>query len=202
MKKQIKLFFLLTSIPALSYAVNPISFGLETAINYADVGSVKSQVNGIGTGKLGIGYEFGSWLKLKLLTGSFLQTGLMYSKRKADYSLANGEKGEYSAEVIQIPLYYGRSFLKIISIGIGPSVAVPLSASYKTVTSTGTFKEKSNLSYTVSAAAFASVNLGKGGIFVRGQLPVLNNDKNTTNSGVTLSSGTKLISLGVFYKFI
>lgn len=155
-------------IGASQYTDAQVHFGMKGGINYNSdsfIDSADDIINGKAEEKTG--YHAGIWLRVKLpLVGWYIRPELVYTSLKSEVNFRTNtttQKVGYDFQKIDIPVLFGKKFLKILYVHAGPSFQYILDGDLD-------FEAVSNLKsdgFTVGVQAGGGIEIGKFGLDAR-----------------------------------
>jgi len=125
-----KLFFtLLLILSAIQFThAQEVDFGIKGGINYNSdsfnveaLEAIKEDISG-GNTTSKTGFHGGLWLRIKLpMVGFYIRPELVYTALKSEASSAGVILADYSFQKVDVPILFGKKFLKVAHIFVGPS---------------------------------------------------------------------------------
>jgi len=119
---------LLLALGATQFTHAQIDFGLKGGINYNsdsfDVNALEAIKEDITKGetKSKTGFHAGLWTRIKLpMVGFYIRPEIVYTALKSEASSSGETLADFSFQKIDIPVLFGKSFLKVAHVFIGPS---------------------------------------------------------------------------------
>lgn len=201
-----KLFFALCLFLAASqFAQAQIHFGIKAGINYNSdsfQNVTEDIINGNAESKTG--YHAGIWLRAKLpIVGFYIRPELVYTALKSEVEL-NGldTTTSYDFQKIDIPVLFGKKFLKVAYAHIGPSFQYIIDGDLDI---DELISETKADGFTVGLQLGAGVELGKLGLDLRWERAFSDVESSLVSSigGAETNFDTRVnqIIVGLSYRF-
>ncbi len=213
MKKSLIMLCFLIGMSQLAQA--QLDFGIKAGINYNSDSfkAVKGEILQ-GSSESKTGYHAGIWLRLKLpVIGYYLRPELVYTALKSDVTVTANttEVRPYDFQKIDIPVLFGKKFLKVAYAHIGPSFQYILNGDLDLKDALGEVVNSENFDtettgFTVGLQLGAGVELGDVGLDLRWERGFSDTESeiyNTVDNNDPFKFDTRInqIIVGLTYKF-
>ena len=206
MKKIIFTLFLI--LVGLHYSQAQIDFGIKGGINYNSESyiDVKNDIlDSDSNGKAG--FHAGIWTRIKLpIVGFYIRPELVYTALKSELTSSGETIADYDFQKIDIPVLFGKKFLKVAHIYAGPSFQYIIDGDID-LKQLGSSKIETE-DITVGLQLGAGIELGKFGIDIRWERGFSDTESNfitnnTDDTSETFEFDTRVnqIILSVSLKF-
>ena len=187
-------------------AVNAqLHYGLKAGINYNSDSFEEVTYDVLNEAKTKTGYHIGLWLKAKIPgLGLYIRPEIVYTELKNEVNYNNFLQSvptDYNFRKIDVPVLFGKQFLKIGNIFVGPSFQYIMSSDF----GINDLKEISIDQFTMGIQLGVGLEFGRLGIdarYERGLSAIETSftDK-MTNSNINFDTRINQIIIGVSYRF-
>ena len=211
MKKVILALFIV--LGTTQYSQAQVDFGIKAGINYNSdsfnidsVNAVKADITDSDS-KSKTGFHAGIWTRIKLpIVGFYLRPELVYTALKSEITSSGETIADYDFQKIDIPVLFGKKFLKLAHLYVGPSFQYIINGEFD-VKNVDSSKLKTE-DITVCIQLGGGVELGKFGIDVRWERgfsdtesSLIKNNTDSTSETFEFDTRVNQIIVGLSYKF-
>jgi len=181
MKKII--FVLLFVISTIQFSQAQIDFGIKAGINYNADSFNKESVLEVyddinvsineeqANTKTKTGFHAGFWTRVQLpIVGYYIRPEIVFTSLKSEFTASGETLADYSFQKIDIPVLFGKKFLKVVHLFAGPSFQYVIDGDFDFKVSEGVDLEALETKVdglTVGVQLGGGIELGKFGVDVR-----------------------------------
>ena len=186
-----------------------LDFGIKGGINYNSDSfvDVRNEIENEGT-KSKTGFHGGFWARINLSeTGFYIRPEIVYTALKSEVSASGITFADYDFQKIDVPILFGKKFLKIAHAFVGPSFQYLIEGDldYKDAfeTDTETFVD----GLTIGAQFGVGIELGSFGVDVRWERSFIDTESTVIQNNIgqadefEFDTRVNQIIIGVSLKF-
>ncbi|WP_196893381.1 outer membrane beta-barrel protein [Aureivirga marina] len=187
---------------AIQFSNAQIAIGAKAGVNFGKTGEFKA-FNQLISQSINAdnktGYAFGAWVRVKIpVIGFYVRPELNYVRIQSEYDVNGNE--DYSLDRLDIPVLFGKKFLKVANVFIGPNFQYTLGNDFDA----GNLREAESKDFSLGLVIGAGVELGKFGLDIRWEKGLSDSTieyiEDNTNTNFKFDNKTEQISINLSYR--
>tara|TARA_B110001469_G_C9646141_1_gene326684 strand:+ start:2057 stop:2671 length:615 start_codon:yes stop_codon:yes gene_type:complete len=183
-----------------------LNFGIKGGVNYNSESIIEVTENVFKGAESKTGYHAGIWLRAKIpVLGLYIRPELVYTNLESTITYSPARIGadavqtDFSFQKIDIPVLFGKKFLGVGNVFIGPSFQYVLTQGFNV----NDIQEVTGDGFTVGLQIGAGIELGKLGIDVRLERGFNDIESSFLDDTTTIEFDTRVnqVIVGLSYRF-